>query len=148
MVVLFCVFKDGIVKVQAYLFCDVGMDLLEWSDGMGKGLACEVRMWLMDLRWFFTRQLVAGLWLEEAWCFRVGMRLCLDCLTESFWCKFAVCGSVLEGGPVMVLFLVLEGPEMRGSYCSDGPGMGLPWCMDGLEKGVVSVCMGKMWCLL
>ena len=37
-----------------------------------------------------------------------------------------VCGSVLEDGLVMGLLLLLEGPEMRGSCCSGGPGMGLP----------------------
>ena len=37
-----------------------------------------------------------------------------------------VCGGVLEDGLVMGLSLLLEGPEMRGSCCSDGPGMGLP----------------------
>ena len=37
-----------------------------------------------------------------------------------------VCNSVPEDGLVMELSLILEGPEMRGSCCSDGPGMGLP----------------------
>ena len=37
---------------------------------------------------------------------------------------------------------------VRVWFFNNGPGMGLPWCMDGLGKGVVSMCMGQMWCLL
>ena len=37
-----------------------------------------------------------------------------------------ISGGVTEDGPLMGLIMLLEGPEMRGSCCSDGPGMGLP----------------------
>ena len=46
------------------------------------------------------------------------MQLCLDCFAGS-------CGGVLEEGPIMELSLLLEGPEIGGSCCSDGPGMSL-----------------------
>ena len=39
--------------VLAYLFWDVGMGLLEWSDGLEKGLDCEVGMPLVDFGWLF-----------------------------------------------------------------------------------------------
>ena len=51
------------------------------------------------------------------------MQLCLDCFTGSFGGELAVCGGVLDDGPVMGLCVLLEGPEMIGSCCSDGPGM-------------------------
>ena len=58
-----------------------------------------LRLWGRDVTsglWVvFIGQLVAGLWLEEAGCCRVGMQLCLDCLTGSSWGELAVCGSVL-----------------------------------------------------
>ena len=38
MVVVLCVFTDGLVMVLAYFFWDVGMGLLEQSDGLGRGL--------------------------------------------------------------------------------------------------------------
>ena len=37
-------FADDLVKVLAYLFWDVGTGILEWSDGLGRSLDCEVGM--------------------------------------------------------------------------------------------------------
>ena len=37
-----------------------------------------------------------------------------------------VYGGILEDGLVIGLSFSLEGPEIRGYCCSDGPGMGLP----------------------
>ena len=34
--------------VQAYLFWEPGSGLLEWSDGLGRSLDCEVGMQLVD----------------------------------------------------------------------------------------------------
>ena len=58
------------------------------------------------------------------------MQLGLDDLTGTFWQE-----------------LVLGGPGM-GECCTDGPAMGLPCCVDGLEIGTLSMCMGQMCCLL
>ena len=44
MVVLLCVFTDGLVMVLAYLFSECGTGLLEQSDGLGRYLGCEVGM--------------------------------------------------------------------------------------------------------
>ena len=68
------------------------------------------------------------------------MQLCLDCLDGSFLGELADCGSVPEDGPVIGLILVLEGPEMRGSCCSDGPGMGYLDVRMVLER-VCCVCV-------
>ena len=35
---------DGLANILANLLVDVGMGLLKWSDGLGKGLDCEVGM--------------------------------------------------------------------------------------------------------
>ena len=37
-----------------------------------------------------------------------------------------ICGGGTKDGHVMGLIILLEDPEMRGSSCYDGPGMGLP----------------------
>ena len=67
-----------------------------------------------------------GCGLSKARHFRVGIWLCLDSLTVSFCGKWVVYGGIVEDGLVMGLSLSPEGPEMRGSCCSDGHGMGLP----------------------
>ena len=66
MVLLLCVFADGLVKVLAYLFWDVGIGILEWSDSLERSLDCEVGMQLVDFGWLIIGQLDAGLFLEEA----------------------------------------------------------------------------------
>ena len=66
----------------------------------------EVGMQLMGLWLLFTWCFVVGLWLEEAGYFGVGMQLGLEGLAGIFWQE-----------------LLLEGPEIGFSWCTDGLGM-------------------------
>ena len=74
-------------------------------------------MWLVDFGCLFIVWLIAGLWLEEAG----HVRVVYVGLFEENWQFVPV---FFEDGLVMGLFMLLECPEMGGSYCSDGPGMG------------------------
>ena len=48
---------DCHIMLLAYLLWNVGMGLLEWSDGLGKDLGCEVGVPPLDFG-----QLYAGQW--------------------------------------------------------------------------------------
>ena len=74
----------------------------------------------------FIGQLVAGLWLEEAGHHRVGMWLCLECLAGSFLRRIGGLWQCFEDGLVMELLLLLDGPEIGGSFRSEGPGIESP----------------------
>ena len=83
-----------------------------------------------------------------AGCCSVVMWLCFDGFAGSCYEGSLICCCVLEDGLVIGLFLLVVGPVMGISWCSDVLGMALPQCMDGVGKGVVSMLMGWMCCLL
>ena len=74
---------DGLVIAKALLVLGLVKGLLEWSDGLGKGLECGVGMGPVAFGQLFTGHLVEGLGLDKAGHFTVGMLLCFDCLAGS-----------------------------------------------------------------
>ena len=66
-----------------------------------------------------------------------------------------VCGGVLEDGLVMGLSLLLEGPEIKGSFCSNSLSMGYLDAQMVLERvlyfcvwGKYGVCCGIMFSIV